>query len=318
MLMLCCLVPTLAQATVYWVEGVNKNSGWFDVNKTFISEDEDSSLCWAASSSNMIAWWQEQNPQIKQYAESQGVPTGADAIWARFKECFYDFGFDPYWGNRWFFDGAPEIDWTDETLFLPLKLDSPYAGGSFYKDIVSNSSDTSVMNWGDTRILDETGWVVLGKREITDFSRDIKDAILAGNVVSLALSAWYGDHAVTLWGIDYDDEKDIINSLYITDSDDWAKTKDNEIPVDGLLTINLKQGTAPLYPNDEQSQEMMDVYFMFDNLNEEGAWYHGEEYIYSFTTLNRTVQLANIPEPATGTLGLLALAALAARRRRKG
>ncbi|MFR3186663.1 MAG: IdeS/Mac family cysteine endopeptidase [Phocaeicola sp.] len=41
--------------------------GWFDCNKRDPNKqqtDSDSEMCWAASSSNLIHWWLEQNKEF--------------------------------------------------------------------------------------------------------------------------------------------------------------------------------------------------------------------------------------------------------------
>ena len=83
----------------FWANGVSAESGWYDANKTHdddpqrdsqgekIYTDEygvgaqiDDNLCYAASTANLLAWWQNQ------YEPVDGVPQGVDAIWQTFVE----------------------------------------------------------------------------------------------------------------------------------------------------------------------------------------------------------------------------------------
>ncbi|MBR3914656.1 MAG: IdeS/Mac family cysteine endopeptidase, partial [Bacteroidales bacterium] len=45
--------------TIVFAEGVTVNSGWYDVNKVGMGDNGDINMCWAASCSNIIQWWQD-------------------------------------------------------------------------------------------------------------------------------------------------------------------------------------------------------------------------------------------------------------------
>jgi hypothetical protein len=104
-------------------------------------------------------------------------------------------------------------------------------------------------------------------------------------------------HSITLWGIEYDEKG--LQSIWITDSDDYKNQ---------LLEVDV------MYKEEDPLTLYLDLYS--DNPK------YGDVYIYSSSYVNvaesNTWNLTPvIPEPATTTLSLLALSALAARRRRK-
>ena len=73
--------PSQAAVTTLWVDGVSRSGGWYDANKANpYEQDGDNALCYAASASNLIAWWQSK------YTVPTGTPNTIDAIWARYKE----------------------------------------------------------------------------------------------------------------------------------------------------------------------------------------------------------------------------------------
>lgn len=42
-----------------WAQGVSQESGWYDANKNNNDDgDADDNMCYAASVSNLLAWWQ--------------------------------------------------------------------------------------------------------------------------------------------------------------------------------------------------------------------------------------------------------------------
>ena len=59
------LVSTVAQADSVWAPGVRLDGGWVDYDKDRgqAPGNDDSLMCWAASSSNIITWWQNQQKE---------------------------------------------------------------------------------------------------------------------------------------------------------------------------------------------------------------------------------------------------------------
>ena len=45
--------------TIVFAEGVTLTSGWYDVNKKAQGDNGDINMCWAATSANMIQWFQD-------------------------------------------------------------------------------------------------------------------------------------------------------------------------------------------------------------------------------------------------------------------
>ena len=106
-------------------------------------------------------------------------------------------------------------------------------------------------------------------------------------------------HAITLWGVEYNEETGDISSLWITDSDDYnylfggsaIRQISTTVTEDTIYLTNYTNNYGDIFITDA----------MGINLSESVTW-----------DLVRA-----IPEPATATLSLLALAGLAARRRRR-
>ena len=77
--MLLCAPAESQASSTSWVDGVSVSSGWSDFDKGRASNDGDNNLCWAASASCIIDYWQSL------YITASTIPTG-EAIWTRFKE----------------------------------------------------------------------------------------------------------------------------------------------------------------------------------------------------------------------------------------
>lgn len=313
-----CLCP--ATGTEYWVQGVSRDGGWYDVNKTFTEEDPDSDMCWAASASNVLAWWQDNNPQ---YVELEpDAPSSADAIWQSFKDAFANGGGIPAYGMLWYLQGD-----YNAKMFPAFDEDGEALGGYFaeaitriYDDYPIELAIASVDNWGSAAAV----------------SAFLVDCIEEGYGISLGIYSDSGlAHAITLWGVDYDEESGLVTALYITDSDDARYyTPDKEAAEPGspepepgtpndrlasLYTLSCRELSAliPQYDKDgkvtgrETKKELGFTYRLANGVTFSNAAYIGN------VSLIRTTTAVRVPEPATATLSLPLLAALLLRRRRK-
>ncbi len=311
-LLLCALlsvVPTLTADTL-WVSGVNQTNGWYDINKTIANENDDQ-LCFAAAATNLITWWQNQLP-----ATPAGVPQSNEAIWAR-----YLAGSNTDAAG----DVAAAVQWWLTGVYIPTNnteyLRSSYGVGAssqltafegyYYKDYIfplAHAYASQYINY-DTALrnayTDEFRAFMHFRAEANDLSSNILYAIQNGMGVAVGLAADTGNlaHAITLWGVDYSDTEGI-TALWLTDSDDaqYGIHEDS-----GLFSVAVTEKNGRLYLDEES----------------EGNWYVDSKtsgvyvnHIYALNPAAASDWGLPVPEPATATLGLMALMGLAARRRR--
>lgn len=302
--------------TTVWAQNVNETAGWHDVNKTSLEEGHPEALmCYAASASNLIAWWQ------KIYCERQitsTTPPKVNDIWMKFVENnqqTYKGGFimaalnwwisgvyvplnqdgtdwaskgDPIW-ERFFgtydeFGSAYDVDGTTPVLTLtyPYNPEEQY----FY--------DLHGLQQSDLAYLLAAPWMY-DSSSPDNFDVDFTEIFEDGGGISLSI---HSDgktplsHSITLWGVTYNEEGQVAG-LWLTDSDDFGYEKDGLFYAE--VDINEKDGR--LFFEDETLYGSDDVFvsgvFVLDS-----SW-------------------RMVPEPATATLSLLALAGIAARRRRR-
>lgn len=291
----CC--PLSARAETVWVAGVSQEDGWYDANK-----DVANNLCWAASASNLLAWWQAR------YQIPSHIPNGIDAIWNQYKtSATIDVGGDTHAAIQWWLTGVylpTTSDRNDEqydrTLFGPNETCTstlPSFEGYYY--------ERCNLNMGDVYHFICPEYRPAGTDEYLSSVGDyLMELVEQGCGVGLSVTDDTQDddpmvHALTLWGIEY--EGDIISKLWLTDSDDNLKG----YHADGLFAVEVEQSDGKMFISTTESD-----------------WYTKEEKVYidGILAINPAVSnawgLALIPEPTTATLGLLALAGLAARRRR--
>lgn len=319
---LLCNMATPAQAAQIWADGVSVTDGWIDYEKVETKGDGDDNLCWAASSSNIIDFWQQR------YVVPAGTPTG-EAIWSTFKDATkYDVGGSflnamqwwvggDYQGTTWaessvgaednrcvYKAAATELRYDDNTtkIVYPIYTDMAQFDGYYWETIPETwiGHDYSNINPRWSHLANNFLWTnslgaPLDSQLVNQFSE--------GMPLSLSLASVGGTltlaHAVTLWGLDYEEDAEgniTLKKLWLTDSDDYETA--------------LKEITV-LYGTDGES-------IFLTNYTNNTAY--GNVYLESASGINisesDTWALAPIPEPTTCTLSLLALAGLAARRRR--
>ncbi len=289
-----------------WAQGVSQEGGWYDAQKNDpYNGDADDLMCYAACAANQIAWWQN-----SAYGRnlSSSAPRDINAIWQTYVDSNqkWNDGGDPAAAINWWISGvyAPTTDaeWNRyyaEMLKEDLPLTLPATNGYYYDEYGLTSRDLSDF------IFD--AWIYGEWSKDNPAGIDFRQLFESGACISLAIA--FPDtglgHAITLWGVEYDNGE--LTKLWLTDSDDYWEDGPNlysatvETGADGKMYIT---GTEYDIPETEDTQ---------------GWMYFGEgAYIDSVYAINAPVS-ANwqlVPEPTTATLSLLALAALAARRRK--
>lgn len=288
LLWIVCLF-SIAFADEVWVRGVNAQSGWYDANKVFDGVDDD--LCWAAAASNMLTWWQDRNSELSIIS---GAPQGNTEIWNDFVQSFGNWKKDEgeYGGNEsdgfhWYLDG------TIDSSYIVSEYGRTHGG--YYKNLVSTVGCTEqVVADAPTSTAEQT----------TDA---IMNALTTGCGITLGIYSSSMSHAITLWGVEYNEGA--ITSMYLTDSDDEQEGQH------GLFKVKCVAQDMSIEVEEGKFELRNVLHIESEDVLPSGQKYYGEDvYIGDFTYLKST--LPRIPEPATGMLSLLALAVLSVRRTR--
>lgn len=243
--LLTVLVATLAPcsfAKQYWVKGVDTNGGWVDVDKSrnaqynefenevrvgknkgssgYFNNDRNSGdgfLCWAASATDILAWWHRQNPGAAQL--NKKAPTGKEELWQLFKKSFVNDSGAAEAGIRWYIKGiVPQVEPTPK----------PGIGrGGYYSGMDIQSEHYDIRQF-DPAWMEHGGEPVYnleynGPKEDVHLkiANKITSLIKDGYIISLGISGeGGGKHATTLWGAETDDTTGHLTKIWITDSDD--------------------------------------------------------------------------------------------------
>lgn len=252
--------------TIVFAEGVTPTSGWYDVNKVGKGETNgDINMCWAASSSNIIQWWQD-----RYVAAGNTLPNGA--ITGKKEGSKYDLElmdmFHDQWDNSRGADVAHAVAWYFEGRNIKKEMTSgSYAqplegndGGYFkdvwndilphvyheydyvvvpgileYNDLISNQY-SNYDYWG-------SGSGLQGIDRLKKFSELVVEFMDRGMIsLTIALNSSLGSlsHATTLWGYEIDNATGLITKIWITDSDDM--TTEPKDPVLHEYSVGLNEG----------------------------------------------------------------------------
>ncbi|MBE6417530.1 MAG: PEP-CTERM sorting domain-containing protein [Akkermansiaceae bacterium] len=289
-----------AVAETLWVYGVSEHGGWYDADK--VSSTTDLNKCWAAVSANLINWWQNQYqiPKTFDYYGTTYTIPDEDAVWAKYREktrtvmSNVELGVDWWWSGRNTnnefdndsFTGSPDC-WFYYTYLCMPGMGIKHKRADYLKIIEPEKTDLSVY---------------LYQALTTNDARK-------GIGINVGSSQNASLHGVTMWGAEFDDNKKL-TALWLTDSDDniLNKVGENGSAVDlGLFKVNVEYTDKGLYLADYWYQEasIIESITVLDAAATD-AW-----------TMERIYLTPPIPEPTTATLSLLALSAMAARRRRK-
>ncbi len=217
------LVSTVAQADSVWAPGVTSEGGWVDYDKVRgqAPGNDDSLMCWAASSSNIITWWQNQNSK---YSDTIPTPDYTGSTWDFFRTITTNCGSNPRYALGWYVNGSDVgSHWQWDTT-----NSKQYQTGGFLQSVyctadnsvlISNSVSSSNGPYAQAAALVgalQSGYALTLEVGVPDNNANVPSS-----------------HAITLWGLEYSTDASgiTINKAYITDSDDG---------VTGIVTCSVK------------------------------------------------------------------------------
>ena len=238
--------------TIVFAEGVTLTSGWYDVNKKGAGDNGDINMCWAATSSNMIQWFQD-----RYKAAGKTLPAGATdgpgvTSYANYGPYELELMnvFHSEWDNSrgghmqeaipWYFEGklnggefaSPGTQAVPKTAggYWKSIWDTevyPYIYHGYENVIVPGVEGLDLKNLYITILnnyyLWGSGTSYLGTERLEAFSKYIVDTFehgMAGLTINLGANFNAASHAVTLWGYEIDNATGLVTRLWITDSDD--------------------------------------------------------------------------------------------------
>lgn len=200
-----------------FASGITKEN-FYDVNKLW--DGNDTNLCWAATSSNLIVWWQDLYEKKGKTLPEKAVRDGNE-IFAMFRKYKGDV-------SGTFLNGVP---W----YFIGNQSGNGGADGGFLLDLCG-------IEWMP---LNPKAYSYHDEGKLSA-QKDFSEVIISGlkkGAAGLKLHNTY-DHAITLWGAEYDTSRNV-NAIYVTDSDDrFSGIKRYEVFFDGKNIVMKNYDTS--------------------------------------------------------------------------
>lgn len=261
---------TATGKTIVFAEGVTLTSGWYDVNKYLRGDNGDIQMCWAASASNIIQWWQDRyvaHGGTLPATAINGPSTKTYETGCRYQLALMDM-FHSEWDNSlgghvhesvpWYFEGKLN----GGEYASPGSQAVPLSAGGYWKDewddIVDDmycgydyfSMDTFATAYSYTVRYNNydlwgNGSPLLGVERLKYFSDLTVRAFehgMASLTISLAANIYSLHHAVTLWGYEIDNATGLLTRIWITDSDDMESEPKTEILHE--MTVSIGEGQS--------------------------------------------------------------------------
>lgn len=219
-----------------WTDGC----GWYDCNKSRNYDEGDRNLCWAASSSNLLIWWMVNNWDYIQaydaeYYKDKNPSVTSTATGRVFDRPAPDF--KPLYAPDGSVNRAPVFE-----FFKALSDDRSgwnTAGVNWF--ITGKSSNVPVTNKNKgfpgffSEIFQQTDEVAKDSNRFPTrehFNAFVTEALLnkralGFSVVDIA-GAGTGSHAMTLWGVKYD-ENGVISEAYYCDNNNSDQDRNGAV-----------------------------------------------------------------------------------------
>lgn len=236
--------------SVVFAEGVTINSGWYDVNKIGAGDNGDINMCWAASCSNIIQWWQDRYVAAGNTLPAGAITgEGAHGIYSNpsysyqlaLMDMFHSewdnsYGGDIMMGVTWYFDGRNTQQYASPgTIAVPLSEGGyygeiweseilPYTYHDYVYTVVPGvvEFDNLICQEYNNYYIWGNGSGLYGIERLRKFSELVVDAFNKGIAsLTISLDASGGlQHATTMWGYEIDNETGLLTKVWLTDSDD--------------------------------------------------------------------------------------------------
>ena len=247
--------------SVVFAEGVSVSSGWYDVNK-LKQGGSDINMCWAASASNIIQWWQDRYVEAGNTLPSGAVTGPGTKTYPegyKYNLALMELYRDLWWNGKggstdhgviWYFEGRNIQQYASEgSLAQPNDNNS---GGYFANDwnqiLQETYHEYSYLSFKNLIAGEFNNYSIWGNgsglqgearlKKFSDLVVEFIDRGVASFVISLNSNGGLL-HATTLWGYEIDNATGMITKLWITDSDDMHQNGSGDPTVQMLREYSV-------------------------------------------------------------------------------
>lgn len=207
-----------------WVESLTpkiyygvwrEDAGWYDSSQWHYN------LCWAGTSSNMLHWWHDRNKDnietyYKHYASPDVVRPNV-AYHGRGVSDIFDLFKNNWRDAAWYVDNG--LEW----FFIGTHYNKN--SGAYFKEVFGDDISSMVESFP-------------GLTQYT-FNTNVERALDNGLMTGLTEINGFGPHAITLWGVHYD-ENGLIDGVIVADSGTRSGNNAPDNLDTGLIYMNVE------------------------------------------------------------------------------
>ena len=270
----------LAPAAEVWAPGVSRDGGWYDYHKSGSNDGPmaDTAMCWAASASNVISWWQNLNS----FSLETSVPKN-EAVFDTFRGVFTNGGGKAKYAYDWWINTGSWLapsgsGWASIDKGMPEEYNAYTNGGFIYG--LYDTTDYPIT-------------IATSSNNPYAYSEAVVKAIGSGYALTLSVENSGVAHAYTLWGAEYEitDNGYELTAVWLTNSDD-IYNEPQLYREEVICTYVAAKDSGSVAFDGNMGATLMEVSGL-------------------------RVDPALIPEASSAALGLVALVALLHKRRRR-
>ena len=216
----------------------NASYGWYDCSKKSTTDEkyDDMNMCWAATSSNLVHWWYDQNQTFvdeyyQRHPEKKDTMSHSyknhleSCVFDEFKKNFSNEGGYARNGLDWFFLGKYNA------LENAAELINKNSGG-YFKDVFGENS-TMVEQVAITNM--------------DDLTKTLKKAFKNKQAIGFSslLRGFGNGHAMTIWGAKFDETGNVCAIYYVDNNDGTLE----DIESVGLIAARVGEYEGTEYPD---------------------------------------------------------------------
>ena len=245
---------------IWWpgVEGTPSEYGGYDLKGATATYKHNSSgtnpgdtpdydMCWGVTAANQIAWWQEQVEQNGALIIPENAPRG-NQVWEELRTMWKNHGYWVPMGIQHWLHGSENCGYISMTEKSNVLTEQGLDFGGYYPRVAQANFfrelyiDTANGYHNETALINVLR--CSGNNPETSYagiSAQVKEMLKDGWSITFSTSSTASNHAMTVFGFEFDDSTGLIDKFYYSDNNNMTTSKDKafDLPIyDGGLSKN--------------------------------------------------------------------------------
>ena len=250
----------LSAEDIWWpgVEATPSEYGGYDLKGATATYKHNSSgtnpgdtpdydMCWGVTAANQIAWWQEQVEQNGALIIPENAPRG-NQVWEELRTMWKNHGYWVPMGIQHWLHGSENCGYISMTEKSNVLTEQGLAFGGYYPRVAQANFfrelyiDTANGYHNETALINVLR--CSGNNPETSYagiSAQVKEMLEDGWSITFSTSSTASNHAMTVFGFEFDDSTGLIDKFYYSDNNNMTTSKDKafDLPIyDGGLSKN--------------------------------------------------------------------------------